>query len=166
MYEIKNDGFYDVLAKYPDCIIDYFLIANDEEYNEIHSHRKALLTVVKKLSELFAEWEYDISCAEARKKEAKELLSLSDEPVGISSGISYYRAFLKPPHGNNYTDYDFLNVNNSLFPNGTECVVFYEWTTDWFDYFNDGHEWWGALCLTAYDKSLNRFAVIMASATD
>ena len=34
------------------------------------------------------------------------------------------------------------------------------------EYFDEGHEWWGALCLTVYDKTLDRFVVIMASATD
>ena len=33
-------------------------------------------------------------------------------------------------------------------------------------YFDDGNEWWGALCYTVYDKNLERFVVIMASATD
>ena len=42
----------------------------------------------------------------------------------------------------------------------------YEWTTDWSDYFDEGREWWGTLCLTVYDKTLGRFAVILASATD
>lgn len=30
----------------------------------------------------------------------------------------------------------------------------------------DGHERRGALCLTVYDKSIDRFVVILASATD
>ena len=39
-------------------------------------------------------------------------------------------------------------------------------TVDGAEYFDEGHEWWGALCLTVYDETLDRFAVIMASATD
>ena len=54
----------------------------------------------------------------------------------------------------------------AFFPNGTGDLEVYEWTTDWSDCFDEGHEWWGALCLTVYDKTLDRFAVIMASATD
>ena len=61
---------------------------------------------------------------------------------------------------------DFDRVNAALFPNGTNELEVYEWTTDWSDYFDEGHEWWGALCFTVYDKTLDRFAVIMASATD
>ena len=29
-----------------------------------------------------------------------------------------------------------------------------------------GREWWGALCLSVYDRTLDRFVVIMASASD
>ena len=63
-------------------------------------------------------------------------------------------------------DSDFDRVNAALFPNGTDGLEIYEWTTDWSEFFDDGHEWWGALCFTVYDKTLDRFAVIMASATD
>ena len=80
--------------------------------------------------------------------------------------LNYRRAFLYPPHGNSYSGKDFVRLNAALFPNGTEGLDAYEWTTDWSDYFDDGHEWWGALCLTVYDASLGRFAVITASATD
>ncbi|MBP5293222.1 MAG: hypothetical protein J6023_03735 [Clostridia bacterium] len=57
-------------------------------------------------------------------------------------------------------------MNRALFPKGTSGLEVYEWTTDWSDYFDDGHEWWGAVCYTVYDKLLERFVVIMASATD
>ena len=80
--------------------------------------------------------------------------------------ISYGQAFLLPPSGCEYTGKDFRNVNAALFPNGTDVLEAYEWTTGWSEYFDEGHEWWGTLCLTVYDNSLDRFAVIMASATD
>ena len=76
------------------------------------------------------------------------------------------KAFLCPPHGNSYTDSDFERVNSVLFPGGSEDLEVYRWTTGWSEYFDEGHEWWGALCLTVYDKTLDRFVVIMASATD
>ena len=80
--------------------------------------------------------------------------------------MNYRKAFLKPPHTNSYSDADFYKINAALFPNGTGGLEVYEWTTDWSEYFDEGHEWWGTLCLTVYDKALNRFAVIMSSATD
>ena len=80
--------------------------------------------------------------------------------------LNYRTAFLNPPHENNYMDEDFDKINKCLFPNGTDCLEVFKWSTDWSDYFDDGHEWWGTLCLTVYDKSLDRFVIILASATD
>jgi hypothetical protein len=65
-----------------------------------------------------------------------------------------------------YTIEDFQGVNQILFPNGTKDLTVLEWNTDWSDYFNEGHEWWGAACWSVYDHSLERFVIIMASATD
>ncbi len=42
----------------------------------------------------------------------------------------------------------------------------YEWTTDWSDFFDDGHEWYGACCWSVYDKTMNRYVVMLVSATD
>ena len=102
---------------------------------------------------------------------------LKHNPDG--GGIPYWYAFLEPPHGTGtfvddrgeevrrrYTPDDFHAVNRALFPSGTKRLVALEWTTDWSEYFDDGHEWWGAACWTVYDPGLDRFAVIMASATD
>lgn len=92
--------------------------------------------------------------------------------------IAYWHAFLDPPHGTGpvmengkkirkyYAPVDFEIVNRTLFPQGSDGLEVYEWTTDWSDYFDAGHEWWGAACWSVYDKALNRYAVIMVSATD
>ena len=87
-------------------------------------------------------------------------------PAREAEELNYRGAFLHPPHGCRYTDADFDRVNAALFLNGTDDLEVYRWTTDWSDYFDDGHEWWGTLCLTVYDKSTDRFAVLLASATD
>ena len=60
----------------------------------------------------------------------------------------------------------FRRVNRALFPHGTEHLIVLAWTTDWSDYFDEGHEWWGAGCWTVYDALAERCAVILASATD
>lgn len=48
----------------------------------------------------------------------------------------------------------------------TPQAFFYEWTTDWSDFFDDGHEWYGACCWSVYDKTMNRYVVMLVSATD
>lgn len=80
--------------------------------------------------------------------------------------LNYRKAFLCPPHGNSYTDSDFDRINSFLFPAGTASLEVFRWTTGWSEYFDEGNEWRGSLCLTVNDKTLDRFAVIMASATD
>lgn len=80
--------------------------------------------------------------------------------------ISYWYAFGETPHKPGYKKDDFVKINHALFPNGAESLEVYEWTTDWSNYFDAGHEWWGAGCWSVYDRSLNRYVVIMASTTD
>ena len=80
--------------------------------------------------------------------------------------IPYWYAFWETPHISGYGPDDFRRVNSVLFPEGTDELEVYEWTTDWSGYFDDGHEWWGTACWSVYDMRMERYVVIMASATD
>ncbi|MCR5687615.1 MAG: hypothetical protein K6G58_06300 [Lachnospiraceae bacterium] len=80
--------------------------------------------------------------------------------------IPYWYAFWEPPHTSGYGPDDFRKVNAVLFPEGTDELEVFEWTTDWSDYFDDGHEWWGTACWSVYDMRMKRYIVIMAEATD
>ena len=153
-----EDPFYRLIAEYPDLVVDYFIVG-DERYLGCGSHFRALKTSFGGLRE---EWEGDPGRAAGKRIDTAEMFS-PDCPPGR---LNYRRAFLDPPHTNSYTEKDFARVNSALFPNGTDGLEVYEWTTDWSEYFDEGHEWWGALCLTVYDGTLGRFVVIMASATD
>ncbi|MBO4327117.1 MAG: GNAT family N-acetyltransferase [Clostridia bacterium] len=162
---IDDDPFFALIARYPDIEIDYCLVKNGHNPAGYSAHWQALLRASRKL---FTDedgetiWHFDAGRADAKQIGADELFA----PVENSGKLNYRTAFLEPPHTNNYTDADFDIVNAALFPGGTDELEVYEWTTDWTEYFDDGREWWGALCLTIYDKKLDRFAVIMASATD
>lgn len=46
-----------------------------------------------------------------------------------------------------------------------DALGVYEWSTDWSDYFDAGHEWRETSCWSIYDTHLKRYVVIMASAT-
>ena len=85
---------------------------------------------------------------------------------GKGEQIPYWYAFWEPPHTSGYGPDEFRKVNSVLFPEGTDELEVYEWTTDWSNYFEAGHEWWGTACWSVYDKRMNRYAVIMADATD
>ena len=167
----SDDGFYRLIAEYPDIVCDYCLVDSDDHkanatgvfpYHGVDSHRLALECAAHELSRDGKKWSYDTKNAKCRKLGSKALFA----PTGSDNWLNYRKAFLCPPHGTSYTDRDFDRVNAVLFPGGTESLVVYRWTTDWSDYFDEGHEWWGALCLTVYDQTLGRFVIIMASATD
>ena len=88
----------------------------------------------------------------------------TDENFGTT--VPYWYAVMEPVQGRRNKPEDFRKVNEVLFPNGTDALDIYEWTTDWSDFFDAGHEWYGACCWTIYDKSMNRYAVMLVSATD
>ncbi|MBE7003945.1 MAG: hypothetical protein E7425_06630 [Ruminococcaceae bacterium] len=158
-----DDPFSAILAEYPRCVIEYGVVpGNHSSCRGCEAHRLALKQAFRKLSADGGEWSYDVVQARGKQINAGELFA----PAREAEALNYRGAFLHPPHGCRYTDADFDRVNAALFPNGTDGFEVYRWTTDWSEYFDDGHEWWGALCLTVYDKSLDRFVVILASATD
>ena len=153
-----KDSFYQLLAEYPDLALDYCIV-KEKQYHGYESHRRALKVAYHRLC---GDWKGNPDQAAGKSIAAEEMFSSAYQP----GRLNYRKAFLYPPHENHYTGKDFVRVNAALFPNGTDGLEVYEWTTDWSDYFDEGHEWWGALCLTVYDNTLDRFVVIMASATD
>ncbi len=156
-----DDPFYAVLAEYPRIVVEYSIVPGvPSSCRGCEAHRLALKQAFRKYAEDGGN--YDIIAARGKQIDAARLFA----PAREAEELNYRGAFLHPPHGIRYTDADFDRVNAALFPNGTDGLEVYEWTTDWSDFFDDGHEWWGALCLTVYDKSLDRFVVILASATD
>nr|MCR5263173.1 hypothetical protein [Clostridiales bacterium] len=88
----------------------------------------------------------------------------NDDNFGTT--VPYWYALMEPVHGGNNKPEDFKKVNEILFSNGTDALDIYEWTTDWSDFFDAGHEWYGACCWSVYDKSMNRYVVMLVSATD
>ena len=88
----------------------------------------------------------------------------NDDNFGTT--VPYWYALMEPVHGRKNKPDDFNKVNEALFPKGTDMLDIYEWTTDWSDLFDAGHEWYGASCWSIYDKSMNRYVVMLVSATD
>ena len=147
-----------LLAEYPDLAVDYCVV-RDDPYSGYESHRRALKAAFGRLCRDF---DGDPDRATGNRIDPEALFS-SNYREGT---LNYRKAFLYPPHENGYSGKDFARINAALFPNGTAALEVYEWNTDWSDYSDEGREWWGTLCLTVYDKTTDRFVVIMASATD
>lgn len=192
MHELIGDLFYEVQNEYDRLMVDYCLVENDAAYHGYSSHKEVLLFAMNKLRDEYP-WitiTEEMACAE--EVSAEELFAFPDKPwkenahgtvvkhINFSDGgkIPYWYAFLEPPHGTGsvikngktireeYSREDFELVNRALFPKGIEELEIYDWTTDWSDYFEAGKEWWGTMCYSIYDKKMNRFVVLMASATD
>ena len=163
--EQETDAFFALLAEYPDLAVEYCIVMQDGLYLGYESHRRALKTAWRTRFSTDDDGEPlqgNPVFATGKRITVDELFTSDDR----DGKLHYREAFLYPPYAKGYTGKDFARVNASLFPNGTEGLEVYTWSTDWSEYFDDGHEWWGALCLTVYDASIGRFAVIMASATD
>ena len=156
--EDRPGEYEELFAEYPDLVVDYGIVKG-EGYGGYDSHRRALKTAFDRLD---GDWEGDPDQATGKSVDPANMFSSQYE----EGKLNYRKAFLYPPYENGYTGKDFARVNAALFPNGTDELEVYKWTTDWSEYFDEGREWWGTLCLTVYDKTLDRFVVIMASATD
>ena len=87
-----------------------------------------------------------------------------DENFGTT--VPYWYALMEPVHGRRNKPEDFRKVNEVLFPEGTDKLDIYEWTTDWSDLFDAGHEWYGSCCWSVYDKNMDRYVIMLVSATD
>ena len=161
---VENDPAYDIIAQYPDNVVDYCIVQSDHGCKGRNEHWMALVWASRKLFIDFDDeviWHYDAARTDAAPISVAELFA----PIAEDK-MNYRKAFLHPPYPNGYTDADFDRVNAALFPNGTDELEVFEWTTGWSEYFDEGHEWWGTLCLTVLDKTLDRIVVILASATD
>jgi len=186
MRELTKDPFYKLIKDYNRCIIDYCLIEDDTQYLGYQSHKDAVLFAMNKLNERNMDyqlsWNFDIGRARAERINTASLL-FAPKRIGKDScgnpkydlkrpdtiageQIPYWYAFWNTPHKTGYGPEEFHTINAALFPHGTESLEVYEWTTDWSDYFDAGHEWWGTACWSVYDNRLNRFVVILASTTD
>ena len=191
MRELLHDPFYELLEHYPRCGVEYCLIEADAPHQGYRSHKDAVLFAALKVMERDTDsqpqdepfpWSLDMEKARARQIEVDALLHVPEivrtDRVGqrhydcelpdplMGEQIPYWYAFWETPHPSGYGPDDFRRVNAALFPEGADELEVYEWTTDWSNLFDDGHEWWGAACWSVYDGRMGRYVVMMASETD
>jgi hypothetical protein len=82
----------------------------------------------------------------------------------------YKTAFFHPPHHlggpNEERAALFANINRRVLGTAPESAEIFSWSTDWSNYFDAGHEWWGAFFWTVRASDSSRFVAIGASSTD
>lgn len=192
MQKLLRDPFYETLKAYDRLAVDYCLMESAYPHRGYLSHKEAVLYAARSLCEEYPWVTVDAEKATGKEIPSERLFALPDKPwrttahdttlyhaVGTEGGrIPYWYAFLEPPHKtgpvirngvllrDTYGREDFETVNRALFPMGTDALEVCEWSTDWSNYFDAGREWWGTLCLSVFDRKLNRYAVIMASSAD
>ena len=150
---------------YPRADADIYIVKDTEPCRGLASHRRALSAVCRALSvpeEDGAMLHFDAGSARGWPVSADAPFL----PAPTDDAATLRKAVLDPPHGCRYTAADFDALCAKLFPKGRSRLEVFEWSTDWSDYFEDGHEWWGAMCYTVYDRSMDRYAVLLASSTD
>jgi hypothetical protein len=82
----------------------------------------------------------------------------------------YADSFFKTPHGlrasNDEIQSTFAEISGFLFGQFAVPLEIYTWSTDWSNYFDPGHEWWGAFLWTVHNREQHLMIGLAASATD
>lgn len=81
----------------------------------------------------------------------------------------YKSAFFNPPHGLSSrvdTLRLFAQINEHIFGKNLADAEIFSWSTDWSNYFDAGHEWWGAFYWTVRPAGAHHMVVIAGSTTD
>ena len=65
-----------------------------------------------------------------------------------------------------YGDKQCASIAHKTINTKDSSTIDKRWTTDWSDLFDAGHEWYGACCWSIYEKRMNRYVVMLVSATD
>lgn len=178
MKEVSEHRIYRLLAdKYERVEIDYVLLSVEEPYDGEATHKKAIIKAFDILAERFGvEYTLETEKMHAERCEAEELLMppedvyyetrrQTDRSYTAPKPLTYWYAFLEPPHGTPYRSEDFTEFQKVLLPN-REALEAYRWNDDFSDYFDAGKEWWGTGLWTIYDKIEGLMIVIGASLTD
>lgn len=184
MRELKDHKAYEVLNKaYSQCLLDYVILQSEEAYIGEASHKKAVLEafeILSKRARAGNHFNYKLSISpeamSAIPCPVSQFLALPYDPYyktrprecrsyEIPLLLPYLAAFLEPPYGVPYTIKDFIKLNHVLFPFPDSLEV-YAWNNEFSNYFDDGKEWWGTGCWSAYDPITSLFTVIGASLSD
>ena len=97
------------------------------------------------------------------------------KPIGerawsIPNVDGYKTAFFHPPYGLQGEASEkaelFTGINRYVLGEEPERAEIFSWSTDWSNYFEAGHEWWGAFCWTIRPADSQRIVMVAASSTD
>ena len=82
----------------------------------------------------------------------------------------YKTAFFHPPYGLHGEKAEkaelFAAINRFVLGHDPQRAEIFSWSTDWSNYFEAGHEWWGAYYWTIRPEGAPYMVVVAASSTD
>ena len=95
---------------------------------------------------------------------------LGEHAWSIPNLDGYKAAFFHPPYGLQGSPSEkaelFAGINKYVLGAEPERAEIFSWSTDWSNYFEAGHEWWGAFYWTIHPAGSERMVVVGASSTD
>ena len=180
-YLLTDDKPYEGLESHREALLFAFDLVAEKDMED---QERAGELLGYRIADKLHSWIYDVDKAKATPLTSREFLYCpnivktdyygnvlydadwkpNDENFGTT--VPYWYAVMEPVYGRRNKPEDFRKVNEVLFPKSTSALDIYEWTTDWSDYFEAGHAWYGACCWSVYDKSMDRYVVMLVSATD
>ncbi len=103
----------------------------------------------------------------ADQDDVDHLAWITDRKVEREPGYAY--AFTQPPHRLRLDHGDvqrlFREIDDDVLGRPDESTEIWKWSTDWAEYFEHGHEWWGAFAWTVRRPEAELWA-LLASTTD
>ena len=180
-YLLTDDKPYEGLRSHREALLFAFDLVAEKD---IEDQERAKELLGDRIADKLYSWLYDVDKAKATPLTSRVFFYCPNivktdyygnvwydaewEPNDDNFGttVPYWYALMEPVYGRRNKPEDFRKVNAVLFPKGKDELDIYEWTTDWSDYFEAGHEWYGACCWSIYDKSMDRYVVMLVSATD
>jgi hypothetical protein len=176
-------------------VLDYVFLKAAGERPPEELHREAALRGMAIIDDRLAQWalsmatpafpvekffrvRWDESKLSGRRVGLSTFWGTDDvEPKPLGPGAytipekdGYKPAFFHPPHSLEGTSSEkaelFAAINRYVLGADPERAEIFCWSTSWSNYFDAGHEWWGAFYWTIRPDRAQHIVVVAASSTD
>jgi hypothetical protein len=176
-------------------VLDYVFLERHDEETTHACHHSAALAGMAEIGRRIAEWASQVASAECPIEKLFRIRwhesELSGKHVSFStfwgtdnvepkylgrrawaipSVDGYKTAFFHPPHSLGGTASEkaelFAGINSYVLGADPAAAEIFSWSTDWSNYFDAGHEWWGAFYWTIRPAGSHDMVVVAASSTD
>jgi hypothetical protein len=176
-------------------VLDYVFLEEQSEAAPVQLHRAAALAGIAAIDRRLEQWALShvsgqypmesffrvhwnphkltgeqVSFAAFWGTDDVEPKPMGERAWSIPNVDGYKTAFFHPPYclqGSPREKADlFVGINRFVLGEEQERAEIFSWSTDWSNYFDAGHEWWGAFLWTIRAAGSRRVVVVAASSTD